>query len=76
MTCPQLCSLPYKKPLLILAATAAVALLISALVSIKRREANQIRGKKIYWVLISFVDFIGPITYFIFGRKKRGQLSP
>lgn len=47
-----------------------VVLLIAALVDLARRPARQIKGRKAWWVLASFVNFVGPISYFIFGRKR------
>jgi hypothetical protein len=46
-----------------------LSLLIAALVDIYRRPSIEIRGRKIWWVLGSFIDFIGPIAYFVFGRN-------
>jgi len=47
-----------------------LALLTAALWDLHRRPAAEVRGNKWLWTGISFVNFIGPITYFIFGRKK------
>lgn len=48
-----------------------LALLIFALMDIIRREPQTIRGNnKVIWILIVvFVNFFGPIGYFLFGRK-------
>ena len=46
-----------------------LSLLIAALIDIYRRPSIEIRGRKIWWVLGSFIDFIGPIAYFLFGRN-------
>jgi hypothetical protein len=45
-------------------------LLIAALIDIRRRPAKQIRGNKLLWTAAVFVNFIGPISYFVFGRKR------
>jgi hypothetical protein len=45
-------------------------LLLAALVDIARRPADQIRGRKILWVGLSFINYVGPICYFILGRKR------
>jgi hypothetical protein len=47
-----------------------LSLLIAAQRDISRRPAEQIRGNKIMWRLISFLNFIGPGSYFAFGRKR------
>ncbi|MBV7339334.1 PLD nuclease N-terminal domain-containing protein [Chloroflexi bacterium TSY] len=46
-----------------------VSLLITALWDIRQRSAEKIRGNKRMWILISFINFVGPIAYFVFGRK-------
>ena len=45
------------------------ALLVAALTDIYRRPAAEVRGRKLFWGLISFVNFAGPISYFLFGRR-------
>ena len=47
-----------------------VALLIAALADIRRRPAEQINGSKRMWAALSFVNYVGPIAYFVFGRKR------
>lgn len=47
-----------------------VSLLASALADIRRRPAQQIRGPKWAWAAASFINFVGPISYFLFGRKR------
>ncbi len=55
-------------PLLIPAVIIQVGLLIFALLDLIRRE--QTRGPKWVWLLvILFVNIIGPIIYFVVGRK-------
>lgn len=51
-----------------------VSLLIAALVDLRRRPAAQIRGRKAWWVMAAFVNYIGPISYFAFGRKQPASL--
>jgi hypothetical protein len=53
-----------------LAGLVQFALLAAALADIYRRPAEEVRGKKIVWTLVSFVNFVGPISYFLFGRKR------
>lgn len=49
-----------------------MALLAAALADIYRRPAEEIRGGKWLWSAVAFVNFmgIGPIAYFLFGRKR------
>lgn len=42
----------------------------AALLDIARRPPEQIQGRKIWWVLGSFVNFAGPISYYLFGRRR------
>jgi hypothetical protein len=51
-------------------AVSEFALKILMLVDIKRRPANQIRGPKAAWRLAAAVNTIGPVSYFLFGRKR------
>ena len=52
-------------PLLIL----QIVLMVVALLDIRKIE--QTNGPKIIWILIIiFISTIGPIVYFIFGRKE------
>ena len=55
-------------PFLIPVILIQLVLMISALVDLIRREHT--RGPKWIWVLvILFVNYIGPIIYFVAGRK-------
>jgi len=46
------------------------ALLVAALADIWRRPKEEIRGDKRLWTAVSFVNFVGPIAYFVFGRRR------
>jgi hypothetical protein len=45
-------------------------LLVATLVDLKRRPARKIRGDKRLWTAAAFVSWIGPISYFTYGRKR------
>jgi hypothetical protein len=60
---------PARQKQIIAAGVVQNALLVDALIDIRRRPASQINGSKRLWVLLSFVNFLGPIAYFIAGRK-------
>ncbi|MEI7926514.1 MAG: PLD nuclease N-terminal domain-containing protein [Chloroflexota bacterium] len=52
-----------------IAASVQMALLISAIVDLVRRPSSQVRGgRKWAWVPVLFVNLIGPLAYFAFGR--------
>jgi hypothetical protein len=59
-----------QKTVLGLGAFVQIGLLIAALTDIRRRPAKQIRGNKLVWTAAAFVNVIGPISYFVFGRKR------
>jgi hypothetical protein len=46
-----------------------LGLTLAALIDIRRRPARRIRGGKGVWTAASFVNFVGPIAYFAFGRR-------
>lgn len=50
-----------------------MALLAAALWDIRHRPADQIKGSKGAWTAASFINFAGPIAYFLFGRKPAGS---
>lgn len=55
-------------PLLIPILIIQLALIVAALLDLSRRSAT--RGPRWVWVLvILFVNFIGPIIYFVIGRE-------
>jgi len=55
---------------IVLSGVVQVTLLIAALVDIRRRPQEEIRGNKWLWTAATFVNFVGPISYFLFGRRR------
>ncbi|RMI40921.1 PLDc_N domain-containing protein [Actinomadura harenae] len=53
------------------AAVVQWGLAIAALVDLRRRTAEEVRGSKRVWRVVAFVNFAGPLAYFLFGRRKR-----
>jgi len=47
-----------------------LALLIWAVRDIRHRSDDEIKGNRKVWMLAAFVPPIGPIAYFLFGRKR------
>ena len=47
-----------------------LALLAIALIDIRRRPADAINGSKRLWTAVVFINGIGPIAYFVVGRKR------
>jgi len=52
-----------------LGAVLQITLLVAALWDMWHRPADEIRGDRRRWTVISFLNFVGPIAYFLFGRK-------
>ena len=50
-----------------------LALMIWAVRDIRRRRDDEINGNRKVWTLAAFAPPIGPITYFLFGRKRNTQ---
>jgi hypothetical protein len=46
-------------------------LLGAALWDLRQRQPQEINGSKQIWTVISFINFIGPVSYFLFGIKRQ-----
>ena len=54
---------------IVVLATVQVGLLIAAERDIQQRPAALIRGPKSRWRLLCLINFLGPLSYFMFGRR-------
>jgi hypothetical protein len=54
----------------VVGAVIQMSLLAAALWDISHRPDGGINGSKKLWTAVSFVNFAGPIAYFLFGRKR------
>ncbi|GAA3760411.1 hypothetical protein GCM10022240_11330 [Microbacterium kribbense] len=54
---------------IVMAAVVQIGLIGLAHGDLSRRTDDQVRGPKRMWRLISLVNFVGPITYFLVGRE-------
>ena len=61
---------PCQRSAVVGAAVVQVTLLTAAQIDITRRSKEQIRGAKLLWRILVFVNFIGPIAYFAIGRRR------
>ncbi|MDR6436959.1 hypothetical protein J2790_002102 [Paenarthrobacter nicotinovorans] len=52
-----------------------LALLVAAQRSIAKTPDSMIRGKKVLWRAVSFVNFFGPVSYFLFGKRREAALK-
>lgn len=50
-----------------------LTLLIAAQVDIQRRPAAEVNGSKAVWRLLCLVNFIGPLSYFRWGRRNEDR---
>lgn len=41
-----------------------------ALRDLRRRPADEVRGPKWFWLPVTFVNVLGPIVYFLLGRRR------
>lgn len=57
----------------LLGAAVQLALLIAAQRDLSRRPEEQVRGRKLWWRLATFVNLVGPVAYFVFGRVPAGR---
>ena len=58
------------RALIVVTGAVELVLLAAALIDIKRRPADQIKGSKRMWTALAFVNMVGPIAYFAFGRRR------
>jgi hypothetical protein len=54
---------------LVCAGVVQMGVQIAALTDLRRRPASRLNGAKPVWVGLSFVSFLGPLAYFVFGRR-------
>lgn len=66
---------PKTRKLLVAAGIAQVVLLSIAHGDLTRRSQDEVRGPKRAWRLITLIDFVGPIAYFIAGRRPRTTVA-
>lgn len=62
---------PGQRKVLIAGGVLQLTLLGAALADLRGRSSDELRGGKRLWVPAVFVNFIGPIAYFLVGRKRR-----
>jgi hypothetical protein len=55
---------------IIIGATIQFGLLAAGLWDLAHRSADEVRGDRRFWAGFMFVNWIGPIAYFAYGRKQ------
>jgi len=63
-----------RRTLIVAAGVVEAVLLVTTLIDIKRRPADQIKGSKRMWTALAFVNIVGPISYFTFGRRRSASV--
>ena len=53
-----------------------IALLAAALWDLQNRQEHELRGDKRWWRMIVFVNYIGPIAYFLLARNRTRLPAP
>jgi hypothetical protein len=59
-----------RKTGVLVAASVQLALAATAWTDLARRSADEVNGPKAMWAVLIVVNFIGPLSYFVFGRKR------
>jgi hypothetical protein len=60
---------PRQQTAIVLSAIAELIMTTIALGDLARRPARKVRGWKLLWVFAFFVQPIGPVLYFLVGRR-------
>lgn len=61
---------PLQKIVIILMGFLQFTLLGLAIFDLSKRTPEQLNGSKPMWSVLVFINYFGPIAYFIFGRKN------
>jgi hypothetical protein len=61
---------PRTRAAIVAAGVVQNSLLVATLVDLRRRPPRKIRGDKRVWTAAAFVSWIGPLSYFTYGRKR------
>lgn len=61
---------PGQRVALVVGGVVQLALMVLAQRDLSHRTAGQVRGPKWMWRGAVLVNFVGPVTYFVVGRKK------
>ena len=55
---------------IVIAGVVQASLSAATMLDLRRRPSTQIRGSKRLWAAAAFVNFVGPLAYFSFGRRR------
>jgi hypothetical protein len=54
----------------VISAVVQLVLAAAAWTDLAKRPADEIRGPKPMWAVLILINFVGPISYFAFGRRR------
>lgn len=60
-----------QRAVLLVLASAQLSLAVSAWADLASRPAEEVRGRKSVWAAVIAVNLVGPVTYFLRGRRTR-----
>lgn len=58
------------------AAAVQIGLAVVAWTDLARRPAEEVHGPKLAWAAVIAVNFVGPISYFVWGRETVAPEAP
>jgi hypothetical protein len=61
---------PRARGAIIAAGVVQNGLLVATLVDLRRRPKRKVRGDKRVWTAAAFVSWVGPLSYFAYGRRR------
>jgi Phospholipase_D-nuclease N-terminal len=60
---------PRQQRSIMVAGAVQVLLAAAGLLDLRRRPSDQVRGSKKLWTVAAFFNVVGPLAYFLFGRR-------
>ena len=66
---------PGQQRLILVAGSIQVVLAASAWLDLSRRPAEQVRGPKPLWAVVSAANTLGALSYFWWGRRRSGAAA-
>ena len=63
---------PLSRVAIITGAAIQFGLLGAALRDLRHRSDDEVNGPRRLWMAVCFINFVGPISYFVFGRRRQG----
>ena len=59
-----------QRQMVVTGAIVQLALQFAALRDLRHRSADEVRGPRWAWAAATFVNTVGPLAYFAFGRRR------